>query len=58
MLCKMQIYHTWTTATYMSQSGPIKMIDTVHNDIKHLKTDICDFIIELCNCQKINVIKF
>ena len=44
MLYRMQIYHTQTIATFIRENRPIKMIDTITNDIEQFKTDICHSI--------------
>ena len=43
----MQIYHARTTASFTRKNCPIEMIDSVTHDLKQLKTDMCDFIVEI-----------
>ena len=43
----MQIYHARTTASFTRENRPIENIDAVAHDVQQLKTDVCDFIVEI-----------
>ena len=43
----MQIYHARSTASFTRENRPIQNIDAVAHDLQQLKTDVCDFIVEI-----------
>ena len=43
----MQIHHARTTATFTRENRPIQNLDVVAADITTLKSDVCDFIVEI-----------
>ena len=44
---RMEIHHARNTASFTRENRPIKLLDSVAHDIDELKTDMCDFIVEI-----------